>query len=281
MEFASLHITEDTDKPVYIFPVSDIQWTGSKETIAYNQLTKYIDRGVNLNAYYIYLGDGIDFMSPSNRQRLQAAALYDTSQSAIDSLAVSLVTSLYDQILKPTTGRFLCGVHGHHYTLLSTGENTDQVLFRMLGAQYLGSSGFLRVFFTQGHHQGSVYIYMHHGRGSGKAHAPIMKLENIAAYWSADVFVMGHSTRNAIAKIARMEPLYVGKSARLVERTIHFVGCGGWSRSYIEHSKIGNRPHGTYAEEAMYPPSSVGSPIIKIVPNWAKGSWKPTITVEL
>lgn len=216
----------------------------------------------------IGLGDYIDTFSPSNRQRLRAAALYDSAEDVIDEKGLDLTLELYQEYLKPLKGRVLGLLHGHHYMLLKTGETTDQRLCQLLDTRFLGTSAFLRLQFVLGSRRSNVTIWAHHGCGSGmKAHAPLNKLENIAPYWDADVFLIGHMTKMATAPVNRVAPRWHGHGAPdLVHRKIMLVGCGGFSKGYVERAKQGRVPQGGYVEQRMLNPAALGAPIIRITP---------------
>src|SRR3972149_1570283 len=91
--------------PYVGIPIGDIQWTGKKANIALEHLKRTIERGMEMKAFFVGMGDYLDAFSPSNRQRLRAAALYDTSEEVIDDKATDLVHQLYEEVLKPTKGR--------------------------------------------------------------------------------------------------------------------------------------------------------------------------------
>lgn len=251
-----------------IAPLGDIQWAGRNGPTAKDLLRRHIDRLVELKAWVIGTGDYIDTFSPSNRQRLRAAALYDTAEDVIDEKGLDLTLELYQEYLKPLKGRVLGLLHGHHYMLLKTGETTDQRLCQLLDTRFLGTAAFLRLQFVLGQRRSNVTVWAHHGCGGGmKAHAPLNKLENIAPYWDADVFLVGHLTKQATAPVNRVSPRWHGHGAPdLVHRKIMLVGCGGFSKGYVVGAKQGRVPMGGYVEQRMLNPAALGAPIIRITP---------------
>src|SRR5688572_14554853 len=113
-------------------------------------LKRAIEWGVEKGAWFIGMGDYVDAFSPSNRQRIRSAALYDTAQSMIDQKAESLVTELYEEALKPSKGRWLGLLEGHHYHQFSAGMTTDMLLADMLGTKHLGTAAYVRMVFKRG-----------------------------------------------------------------------------------------------------------------------------------
>jgi len=300
MQGVSYDLVAKADEPIVVAPLGDIQWAGEEDAISYSRLEQHIETCCTLNASFLGMGDYIDFMSPSNRARLAAAALYDTAMDVIDSKALDLTLDLYQRLLRKTKGKWLGLLEGHHFTPLKTGDTTDMRLCQMLEAPFLGTSGYIRLRFfpteeARKRHEkkngsagkpGCVFLWAHHGRGSGKAHAPILKLENAATYWKADVMLMGHMTKQAFAPIQRLEPSFYGDSFRLVHKNIYLVGTGGWSKGYMEGAKQGNIPRGNYVEQGMMNPVALGAPVIRIWPRWndhPKGdepTFAPIIKVE-
>jgi len=275
-----------TGPPIAIIPLGDIQYTGLKGVTAIDTLKRTITKGSEIGAYYIGMGDYLDAFSPSNRQRLKGAALYDTAEDVIDDAARALTEELYREALKPTVGRWLGLVEGHHFAELKTGMTTDQYLCEMLKARFLGTSAIIRLQLTYAKtHRCTVTLWVHHGTGGGmKACAPLNKLENIAPYWSGiDVFLMGHTTKAPVVPINRVEPRWGqgNGSPELVHRKVYFVSTGGFSKSYMTDVKSGRIPRGGYAEQRMLNPSVLGAPIIWIKLRQTSTTLYPEISVEV
>jgi hypothetical protein len=289
--------------PITIAPIGDIQWAGKRQAsnIALSHLKDHIARAMDRKAWFIGMGDYLDFASPSNRQRLKGAALYDTAEQVIEDKALEMVLELYDEILKPTKGRWLGMLEGHHFSVLTSGETTDHRLCQMLEAPFAGTSCFIGIQFPVPNGNHYVYnIWAHHGAGGGqKAHAPIMKLESAATYWDADLMLIGHMTKVAVAPLKRIRPEWRGPLPSLQERTIHVVGTGGWMKGYPERAAVGRFPRGGYVEQKMLNPVVLGAPFITVTPkvSWINGGassprrvraglparrlWMPEVVVEV
>ena len=275
-------------RPIYLAPLGDIQWAGRRGATALDALKRHIDRCLELDARFIGLGDYIDFLSPSNRQRLRSAALYDTAEDVIDSKAMDLVQELWEVALKPTKGKWICLAEGHHFAQLKDGTTTDQRLCEMLGARFVGTSALVRLQFQLQNTRSNIVLWMHHGTGGGaKACTPLNKLENLAPYWGGvDVFLMGHTTKMPVVPINRVEARWHGRAAPdLVHRKIYFVNTGGFCKAYQVGSRQGRVPRGDYAEQGMMNPSVIGAPIIRIVPassyQGKTRTWAPMVSVEV
>lgn len=298
------HEIEGVHTPVTICPIGDIQWAGDRSEIAFDHLREHIANCLrHPNPLFIGMGDYVDFASPSNRAAFYAANFYDQTKDNIKSRALELTEEVYEQVLKPTKGKWLGMLPGHHFFPLKTGGTTDTKLCELLDAPFLGdpynpdvSMAVVRVNFRRSTEKHSVTLWAWHGAGYGagygqKAAYPSYKLENIANYWEGiDVFLMGHFTKKSHASFDRPYPMFNGGRGRtqpyLKHRTIHLIGTGGWSKGYIEGSP--DRPaRATYVEKRGLSPVALGAPVVRVRPKTRTSTrmgsevWEPGITVEL
>ena len=270
MELASYNLPWE---PTTIMPVGDIQWFGDAHEVALEKLRKHIAWGVERGAWFIGMGDYIDAFSPSNRQRLKSAGLYDNANKVLDGAARALVTELYEEALKPSVGRWLGLLAGHHYADLRDGTTTDQMLAGLLKTRHLGDCAYVRLGFARGSHRGTVLIWAHHGQGSGvSAAAPVQKLERLPASWDGDIFLMGHQSKVAAAPLDHCFPVWPRargtQPPRLYYKTVLLVGTGSFMKGYVEGRREGSTPAGTYVEKGMMRPVSLGAPVITVTPRF-------------
>src|SRR6266705_2383914 len=126
-------------KPTLVYFIGDIQWAGRKNDVALESLNATIEDALSKEAEgytvrFIGMGDYTDFASPSNRARIAQADLYDNAIATIEDKAIALVHEIYALALKPTTGKWLGLVEGHHLFNLRTGKTTDMELCELLKA---------------------------------------------------------------------------------------------------------------------------------------------------
>lgn len=258
-------------KPQLIMPIGDIQWFGEGNEVCIDKLAAHIKWGMERNAWFIGMGDYIDAFSPSNRQKLKEAGLYDTAYRVLSNAARDITDELYERALKPSCGRWLGLLAGHHYATLTDGVTTDQYLCGKLKAPFLGDCGYVRLLFNAGDKKtGQVLIWAHHGVGSGQTMAaPLNKLEKLPASWEGDIFLMGHYSRVCAIPVDRCFPIYPHASgtqeARLLYKTVLLVGTGSFMKGYIEGAE-----RGTYVEKGMMRPVSLGAPVIYVTPRFKK-----------
>jgi hypothetical protein len=232
---------------------------------------RHIERVMKRDAdtWFIGMGDYIDFLSPSNRNRLRGAALYDTADAVVEEKAHELVEEVYEKLLKPTKGRWLGLLEGHHFYECG-GSTSDMWLCEMLDAPFLGTSCFVKL------QPSGVVIWAHHGLGGGiLPTSGINKLYHTSAGLSgADVYLMGHNTKMGAQRLSRPAPNE--EHTDLTHRDVLLVNTGGFSKSTIVGHTHGRIHRGDYAEQAMLTPSPLCAPLVYI-----DGKGDPRVRVEI
>lgn len=270
MELLSKTLTVPTYRDsAVVIPLGDIQYTGKDGSTVIKLLKETIEKGQKLGAWYVGMGDYIDPMSPSNRSRYRAANLYDTAKKFVDDAARNLTLELYEEILKPTKGRWLGLLQGHHFHQYESGMTTDMHLAELLEAPFLGTCGYMRLVVAEKRDKGasvSYSVWCHHGEGGGSSSgSPLLKLERMANNWDADLFMIGHMSKLVSAPIERVYPIWHGTGApRLQHRKILLACTGSFSRGYIPGNKQGRVPQGDYVEQRMLTPTHLGSVTIRL-----------------
>lgn len=266
-------ITVPESGTIRIMPLGDLQW-GTPDTNI-KLIKERIDYGMKNRCYFIGMGDYVDFMSPSNRSRIQAADLYDNSQNSLDEWMEEELGEVY-QLLKPTRGRWLGLLHGHHLWNFLDGQNSDQKLAEMLGAPYLGTTAMVGVKFPK---MGTLVLWATHGAGGGATSAGHLgKLEKIVQTFEAHIYLMAHVTKLAAARPQRIVVNW--KTGEVAFVNLLIASTGGFMQGYTPHRKLGSRPAGSYVEQKMMPPVGLGSPMITITPALQKGIFSPDIRIE-
>lgn len=249
-------------KKLVIAPLGDIQYAGDSGPTAQDHLKRHIDRCLELDAFYVGLGDYVDTMSPSNRHKIVAAGLYDTAMQMMSEKARDRTEELFEKFLKPTAGRWIGMVHGHHWYPLESGQTTDEMLADMLKTKFLGTSAFIRL------SNADITLYLHHGNGGGKLPGASMnRTYHIAAgLQGADIYMLGHDTKLSTARLSRPFPVWGKKNSehRLEHRDVWLLSTGSFCKSNIVGNRKSGRPEGDYAEQAGYTPSPLSAPIITV-----------------
>lgn len=277
--FVHVHRVESATTPVTICPLGDIQWAGDEEEIAYDMLAEHIELCLmRPSPLFVGMGDYIDFASPSNRERLMQARLYDTATKVIANASKDLVDDLYRRLLQPTEGKWLGLTRGHHHHQVTVShledgtevmEDSDVYLAKLLGARWLDEMGVVKIVFPGG---GIFRLLVMHGTGNSVfPWGPLMKLYRLMPHFSVDLLLMGHQTKKAAGEVDRIN--FPGEGDEIHHQTIKMVGTGGWMKGYIK----GRR---TYVSQAGLGPVALGQPVIHLRPRVRRGIWEHGMTVE-
>lgn len=259
MELRKYDLPATNGESILLIPLGDIQWTGRPHEIAEQHLLETIEFGVENDAWFIGLGDYIDFASPSNRQRIASAQLYDNTRGVMVDAAQALTDEVFERFLAPTKGRWLGLLEGHHFYERPDGSTTDQYLAELLDTVHLGWSAAISV--KAKDWAAPTVIWASHGSGGGQLPgAQLNKIDKVAQWMEADVYLMGHWTRLGAVPINRIVPDF--KSMELRHDTKYLVGCGGYSKGYLEGHRDGLVPRGTYVETGLLRPTTLGSPAV-------------------
>ncbi len=242
-------------------PLGDIQ--SGTEACDLDLLQRTVDRAMREQALFIGMGDYLDVASPSNRAKIKSAGLYDSVFEAMDSHMRQLQGELFD-ILRPTAGRWLGLLSGHHYWDYQHGGSTDTELSDMLETEFLGTSAMVRLEFGK---TAVCTIFAHHGQGSGSSStSALVKLEKALQWVEADILLMGHYHRRNSAAVPRISVEMVSGKPVLVAREKRIVATGSYLKGYMQGMRKNGRPGDTYVGEAMLGPVALGSPMVSITP---------------
>ncbi len=271
-------------EPLDLMPIGDIQYDGRGGAADIPRLRRHLMKGMDRGAYFIGTGDITDTLSPSNRQRMAAAGLYDTADTVFDNAITNLENEL-KPTLEPTRGRWFGLVQGHHYYPHLDGTTTDTRFAEWLDCAFLGSCALIRVFFRDTkNHVAQITIWVHHGAG-GSGVLPTAIYNKLyhqkIRYPRARVFIMGHVPQLGHVKLAGLDSAGDPGTPHLIHEDTSLVAAGGWARSYQQGSKFRGRAQGGYAEQGMMPPAVLGGAVIHLEPIRLRVNGKQVSYVEV
>lgn len=263
-----------------LMPVGDVQ-LGSGATDV-DRFKRHIEWGMRHKAYFLGMGDYVDVASPSNRTALRTARLYDSVHDALERSAAQDVQSFLD-LVEGTEGRWLGLLQGHHYYEFTDGSTSDTRIAQALHAPFLGTCAFVRMRFSRPSSSSTMTctVWCHHGQGGGiKTGAPLNKLENLVPYFDADIYLIGHMSK---APAAVIDQLYLPRTGKPVikHKSKVLAGTGGFMQGYRQGHKVGGRTQGTYVEQAMLTPVSLGGIVITIKPVHNNGTDRLDMNVSI
>lgn len=260
-------ITHPGMQEAILIPIGDIQLgpklTGQKRATHVRRLKQVVQWGVDHGAYFHGMGDFSDVASPSNRDALLAARLYDTVRETLENGAEETLEELQD-ILAPTVGSWTGLQEGHHYWPFEDGTTTDTRMADFLGCRFLGTQSIVTCRLpAEGQHKTPIWKFSAwHGEGGGGAtlNGAFNKLERTASTREVDAAFMGHFHQAGARKTARLISMggERGGEPRLRHKDILLAVTGSFMRSYLQGSKRNGRAGGSYAEKAGMSPASLG-----------------------
>lgn len=267
-----------------IIPISDLQYGSTGCDL--DRFERLIKWGVKNNAYYIGLGDMVDFASPSNRSTIrsnkESGYLYDSTVDILDQGADKALETVKN-ILKPTKGRWLGMLQGHHYYIFADGTTSDTRLCQFLECPFLGDSAFVQVRFKpkkENKYKAPAFTIMaYHGAGGGGTQAaPLNKLEQLMKAFDADVYLTGHHHKKTTCKAQRIVPEFGNGKARLLHKNVILACTGSYLKGYEVGSQRDGRAQGGYVERAMMNPVALGSVALWARPRYVNNGYA---TVDL
>lgn len=273
------------NQKIILMPLGDIHYKPGAE-FPTGKLREHIKWGLNRGAWFLGMGEYLDFTSESQRRLLHP--LRDSQRAMIDGYVLKMADEIYE-ILEPSKGRWVGMLEGDHRWEFSSmdlsGQSVDQYLCKLLECDFLGTSTFLRLHSRgslRGHPEADCLVYAHHGIGSSRTQGGhLHRVEDLLKWVNADIYLMGHSHGKATAPIDRQE---ISPDGVHYHRTKLIARTGAWLRNYIskkpqplDHPAGGSR--GTYQEQYAYTPAALGGLCIGIGYEQIKGSryYRPTI----
>jgi len=254
---------------VRILPIGDIQYGAQGCDV--DRLQRHLEWGMERECYFIGMGDYLDVASPSNRQALREARLYDSVRDMMNDKMAEETDHLLNRVLLPTKGRWLGMVTGHHWWDFEDGTTTDTRLAEALDAPYMGDAAAMSLLRFE--HEGKVgwgKIWFHHGQGYARtATGRLSRLMGIANTFFAHIYLMGHVPAKVHDRLPWIDTdvtrdgriRWRGPTNRIVATT------GGFMKSYALGTKDPfGRPTGDYAEKAMLPPAALGGILLFMRP---------------
>lgn len=255
-------------EPFAIMPLGDIQYDGPGGTANLKKLKRHVTWGLERGVQFLGMGDFVDFLSPSNRERLAEARLYETAGKGIDRLATMLEDELME-VLEPTKGHWLGLVQGHHYyEHRGDGTTSDTRFAARLDAPYLGDNGIIRLTFKGKNKESAILkIWVHHGSGTGTTLLSGLNklIKQKPGYPGVRLFIMGHVPQLGHVPQDGLDVTDKGMPY-LFDESTYYIMSGGFARSHQQGSRFGGRAQGGYAEKGMMLPAILGGALIQLTP---------------
>ena len=225
-------------------PINDIQYDGPNGVADLKRLGRHLAWGMEHGALFIGLGDFIDFMSPSNREKYAGANLYTNARETVDRMAGILEDELM-QVLAPTRGRWIGLLQGHHFFEHLDGTSSDTRFAAALDTRYLGDSVLGRIRFRDEHGgSAAIKVFAHHGAGGTTGQGAMNKLKKQkAAYPGVRLFIQGHIPQLPHDQSTELD-ITDHDEPIIIATDTHYAVCGGFARSFKQGSEFAGRKQG-------------------------------------
>jgi hypothetical protein len=249
------------DQRVLLMPIGDVHF--GAEGFPSERFADHIRWGVDRGAYFLGMGDIMEFTSKS--QRFALRGLRDSQRALMDGEAEESVDKLVRLLVKTgSKGRWIGWLEGDHFYEFLDGTTSDQRLCGALGGTFLGTSTLLRLVLkdTPGHRACDVYVYATHGLRKGLA--PLEQMMKFLPQPSIYLMAHDHSKINtAVDALMRTPAGYLYHTTKIIART------GGWLRGYLQTaasapSKRAIASRGSYVERGAMLPSALGGLVFSI-----------------
>jgi len=240
-------------------PVGDVHYGASD--FPKRHFVEHIQWGVDRGAYFVGMGDYLDFTSDSQRKIL--GSLRESTKVQLDDLARMRADELV-ALMAVSKGRWLGLLTGNHSWLFQDGTNVEQYICKQLGCDYLGDMALIRIVATppmKNHPEADTILLVHHGVGGGTTIAGQLAKPEQALKWSqADMVLMGHCHAKIVGSTDR---IFVTPDGKTSHRTTLTARTGAFLKAYAGHAPKGlDEPaylsSGSYVEKKAMMPSSIG-----------------------
>lgn len=258
MIFTQQKITLKKNKSLFIVPFGEVQ--SEEEYPRLKNLVKWLlkRKAEGHSILTLGMGDYFESPSPSDRASMKAAkrgfGFYEELARDIMRIYEKRTNEIAD-ILNPLTGHVAGLLRGHHWLEFATNlradlpADTNRLLAQLLKTEYLGSTVQLTVLVNNL----PFRVFASHGYGSartpGARLAKRLRMREVVldAHW----YVMGHDND----KLVYPTEALIGREYLKQ----YYSGSGSFQRAYNF-----DKTEGTYAEDLLLPPTSLGVVIAKV-----------------
>jgi len=234
--------------PCKIYVISDLHlfsryFSRQKFLNLVNQISK------EDNSKWIFLGDVAEFITAFDPRFRGRAASREMKVNELDYV-VNLVGEEIKKLFGPIKEKGLVWLRGNHEEEWEkrTGFDTLRLVKEILSIDTLDYYGILSL---HRNHLRRLNFYLHHGYGSGRtAGAKWNRITSLMSHiWNVDFYIMGHTHNVGVEKKVVYDMRRTGK---LDTRNVYLIHAG----CYMAEAR--------YAMIKMYPPMTVGTPIISL-----------------
>ena len=218
------------------------------------------------NAYYFGMGDYHDFMSTSEKTKIAAAHLHETTIQRFDEMVESANRSFCTEIAH-MRGRLLGLIEGNHHWIYENGKSSTEDLAERMETPYLGwLCHFTLVINVESRDNTyAIHIVACHGRAGGKTYG--ITLNQVGdmkmIFPVADVYCMGHDHQRVADSISVLIPVNGRGGYKIKQKEQLLCRSGSFKKSY-EPGRAG------YEANKLLKPANLGA--LKVIINFNRKS---------
>ena len=249
------------NKPIHLYAIGDVHRNSPNcDVKKWKEFLAEVKKD-RPETYFILVGDLFDSFSTSERKSYVGGDFHESTTRRWEEMYAQDVKNFVKEV-EFMKGRTLAVLGGNHYFMFVDGTTTDQWVASELKARYLGCNALIRLTLRYARSQGQqVDICVHHGLGGGRTSgASINKLQQMAGYFDADIYLQGHDHNRCVDYINRLG-LSNGSHGkiRLVNKKMLLARTGSFLKAYEPKTP-------SYAVDAMMPPNDLGALKIILTP---------------
>jgi len=273
MDIITKRVDISAKKPFTLIPISDIHMGNAgcnekllKDTVAFVKKT---------GAYTVLLGDMIDAISHLDK-RFEMDSIADRFHAHFDNLHYAQTEAVI-KALKPIKKQIIGAMPGNHEHTVKKRSSFDstKMLCDDLDVPQLSDPSFIRTILSRSGDTRVIDIFGSHGLfvgGGRKSGAKINNLRDIAAGFSADIYLAGHS--HQLFTISD-NVIGVSPAGTMVNKRRFFVNTGSFLETYKADGKD------SWAARKVFMPARVGVARIDVYTKRdVNGTWYPDIHVR-
>ena len=259
----------DWNTPWRLWCIGDIHWgaKGCDEELVGQTVARIAQDD---RARWVGMGDYIDLISMRDQKRFDPEAISEKHQASYFKHYGPEMRNYAIEQFKPIAGQcigLLLGNHEWKYSMQYE-QAIVQDMCEALDAPFLGYCAFRDLLFVDPQNtarQERFRIIAHHGAGYARTKGgKLNRLLGLMHYFDADIYLMGHVH-------ARLDDdtVVVGADDDCLDLTQR-SRAGVVSGTYLKTYALAQDGASSYGERAMYEPTPLGSPCIRILPGSRK-----------
>lgn len=272
---ASYHVRCKSGQTFHLIPFGDVH--RDSPAFADDKWNEFLEYAKSVpNALFLGMGDYLDSYSTSERRIVYNPDLHESTREREERETMERIEALAGE-LEFMKGRVVGILGGNHYPVFSDGTTGDQVLAKILKAEYLGVCAAIRIHFFGGKScNPSLDLFAHHGKGGGvTACGKFNAVERLDKVCEADIFLMGDNHARGAIPLGDKLRLENNSGGLRIRARQAFIGrTGSFLRGYVPG-------RASYVVDGAMSPANLGWIEFLLTPRRSCAGGNDRCTVEI